>query len=344
MIKKIIAGLIVVAVLIAFIFITIVTQTYRFWIQDPSGDVDPILFEISQGASFSQVALELEEQDLIASDFWLRFYARLDGTAGLIRAGVYQIEPRMSYAELMNTMTEYTSGQDISITIPEGYLINQISEVVISQFDITQTDWDYWTGINSPLETHEFIIRAEKPDDVDLEGYLFPDTYRFYPDSTAEVIVTALVDEMQINVEGIEGIEGIDGIEGIGSIHELLTLASVIEKEVPSSAEMKIVADVFLKRLDIGMALQACSTVNYVTGKDSPAVSAEDLEIDSPYNTYMYAGLPPGPIANPGLSAIESVINPTPNSYYYFLATPEGETIYATTYEEHITNKARYLY
>ncbi len=341
MIKKLIACLIAAAVLVAIIFITIITQSYRFWIQDPSDKIDPVLFTVEQGASFSQVADDLEEQGFIASDFWFTFYAKLNGSAGSIRAGVYQLQPRISYAHLIDMMTEYTAGQDISITIPEGYNLDQIGEVVISQFEITPEDWDYWTGINSPLESHAFIISAGKPDDVDLEGYLFPDTYRFYPDSTAETIVTTLVDEMQENVEFIEGIENVRYVE---SIHELLTLASIIEKEVPSSEEMKIVADVFLKRLEISMALQACSTINYVTGKDDPAASAEDLEIDSPYNTYMYAGLPPGPIANPGLAAIESVISPTPNSYYYFLATPDGETIYATTFEEHVSNKANYMY
>ena len=342
--KKIFGLLISVAILMAIIFIMIVTQSYRFWIQDPSSKTDPVLFTIEQGVGLSQVADELLDQNLIASSFWFKVYTKLDGSAGSIRAGVYQLQPKISYAHLIDMMTQYTAGADISITIPEGYSIDQIGEVVVSQFEVTQEDWDYWVGMNSPLEDHEFIIGAQKPESVDLEGYLFPDTYRFYPDATAEIIVTALVDEMQGNVEGIAGIENFDAIYGVSSIHELLTLASIIEKEVPSSDEMKIVADIFLKRLEIGMALQACSTVNYVTGKDSPAVSAEDLEIDSPYNSYMYAGLTPGPITNPGLSAIESVISPTTNNYFYFLATPDGETIYANTFDEHVANKAKYLY
>lgn len=344
MIKKLFACLLVGSILVAIVFITIVTQSYRFWIQDPSGKIDPTLITIEQGASFAQVADELEQDRLIASSFWFSVYAKLDGSAGSIRAGSYQIEPRMNYASLIDILTTSSTGQDISMTIPEGYSIDQIGEVVLSKFDITQADWDYWTGVNSPLESHAFMVEAQKPDNVDLEGYLFPDTYRFYPDATAETIVTALVDEMQKNVEGIEGIDDVEGIEDVASIHELLTLASVIEKEVPTSDDMKIVSGIFQNRLSTGMALQSCATVNYITGKDTPAVSAEDLEIDSPYNTYMYAGLPPGPIANPGLSAIESVIHPTQTNYFYFLATPDGETIYASTFDEHVANKARYLY
>ncbi|MBU4314836.1 endolytic transglycosylase MltG [Patescibacteria group bacterium] len=338
MMKKIIAILFVLGLASAIIFITVVTQVYRFWIQDASDQADPILFTIEQGTSFSTVADELSEQGLIASDLWFSVYTKLDGSAKSIRAGSYQLSPGTSYSELVDMLTEYSQGQDVSITIPEGYSLKQIGEVVTSKFDISQEDWDYWTGINSPLETHEFIIKAGKPDSVDLEGYLFPDTYRFYPDATAGDIVTTMVDQMQANVEEI------DGIAGVKSIHELLTLASIIEKEVPSADEMKVVSGIFHNRLDIGMPLQSCATVNYVTGKDDPAVSAQDLEIDSPYNTYMYAGLTPGPISNPGINSIDAALHPQSNDYLYFLATPQGETIYAKTFDEHVANKTRYLY
>jgi len=107
---------------------------------------------------------------------------------------------------------------------------------------------------------------------------------------------------------------------------------------------MKIVSGIFHNRLEIGMPLQSCATVNYITGKDTPAVSAEDLEIDSMYNTYMYAGLTPGPISNPGINSIDAALHPQSNDYLYFLATPQGETIYAKTFDEHVANKTRYLY
>jgi UPF0755 protein len=341
MIKKIIAGLSIIAIIIAVIFLTIVTQIYRFWIQSASDNDSAITFAIDQGTSFSQVADDLDEAGLVSSDFWFSVYAKFDGSSKLIRAGVYDLKPGINYADLVDTLTEYSQGQDVSVTIPEGYTIKQIGELVTTNFDITQEDWDYWTGINSPLEANEFIISAQKPDEVDLEGYLFPNTYRFYPSATAEDIVTELVFEMQKNIEELDGI---DNVESINSIHELLTLASIIEKEVPSADEMKIVSGIFQNRLEIDMALQACSTVNYVTGKDDPAVSEEDLRIDSSYNTYMYSGLTPGPISNPGLNAIESVVSPTKTNYFYFLATPQGETIYAETFDQHVANKTRYLY
>lgn len=338
MMKKIIACLSVLAVLIAIVIIMICSQTYRFWIQDPPKDAEPILFSIEQGTSFLEVAQTLEDQELIASKFWFTVYAKLDGSSRSVLAGIYQVQPHMSYANLIDRLTQYSSGQDISITIPEGYSLKKIGEVVTSTFEVSLEDWNYWTGANSPLEQDSDFIKANKPDSVDLEGYLFPDTYRFYPDATAEDIVTTMVNQMQMNIEGIEG------VDGIGSIHELLTLASIIEKEVPSADEMKIISGIFHNRLDIGMPLQSCATINYITGKDDPAVSAEDLAIDSMYNTYMYAGLTPGPISNPGLNAIDAALNPQATDYLYFLANSNGETFYAKTFDEHVANKNQYLY
>ncbi len=339
--KKIIAILFVLGLASAIIFLTVVTQAYRFWIQGASDDDAVIEFTIDQGSSFSEIADDLDAHGLIASDFWFRVYAKLDGSAKLIRAGVYDLKPGINYANLIDTLTEYSQGQDVSITIPEGYTIKQIGELVTENFNITQEDWNYWTGINSPLKSDEFIKYAQKPDSVDLEGYLFPDTYRFFPDATAEIIVRELVGQMQKNIESVDGV---DDLENIRSVHELLTLASIIEKEVPSASEMKIVSGIFQNRLEIDMALQACSTINYVTGKDDPAASAVDLEIDSPYNTYIYSGLTPGPISNPGLNAIQAVVDPTNTNYFYFLSTPQGETIYAETFNEHVANKTQYLY
>lgn len=339
MIKKFVACLSLISIIVAIVFITICTQVYRFWIQDPSEDAITVPFVIEQGESFSQIADNLKSDGLISSDFWFWVYAKLDGSARQVRAGSYQLRPHESYSKLIDSLTEYSQGQDVSITIPEGYTIDQIGEIVVANFNINMGDWDYWTGINSPLEQSEFIKEAQKPDDVDLEGYLFPNTYRFYPDATVQDIVTELVLQTSTKLDDID-LSLKDG----ETIHELLTLASIIQKEVGDEDEMKLVASVFTNRLELGMALQSCATVNYITGKDDPAVSAEDLEIDSPYNSYMYPGLTPGPISNPGLFAIESANDPANSDYLYFLSTPDGETIYAKTFDEHVSNKNKYMY
>jgi UPF0755 protein len=127
------------------------------------------------------------------------------------------------------------------------------------------------------------------------------------------------------------------------TLHEVLTLASIVQREVRKESEMKNVADVFLKRLSIGMALQADSTVNYITGGDDPSISLDDRDIESPYNTYQNPGLPPGPISNPGLDALTAVIHPASNPYLYFLTDDLGNVYYARTFDEHLANKAKYL-
>jgi UPF0755 protein len=339
MIKKIIICLLLVSIIASIIFITLITQIYRFWIQDPSEESTHISFVIEQGESFSQISDNLESNGLISSDFWFWFYAKLDGSAKLVRAGSYELLPHESYSKLIDILTEYSQGQDVSITIPEGYTIDQIGDIVVENFNIQRGDWDYWTGLNSPLEQNEFIKKAQKPDDVDLEGYLFPNTYRFYPDATAEDIVSELVNQTANKLNEIDL-----SLEDGETVHDLLTLASIVQKEVADEDEMKLVASVFENRLELGMALQSCATVNYITGKDDPAVSAEDLEIDSPYNSYMYSGLVPGPISNPGLAAIEAANDPAQSDYLYFLSTPNGETMYAKTFDEHVANKNKYMY
>ncbi|PIT86934.1 MAG: endolytic transglycosylase MltG, partial [Candidatus Magasanikbacteria bacterium CG10_big_fil_rev_8_21_14_0_10_43_6] len=229
---------------------------------------------------------------------------------------------------------------EVTITIPEGYTIAQIGDVVTTQLTISQADWDWLTGMDSTFEAHDIMRLAEKPEHVDLEGYLFPDTYRFFADASVEDVVGRLLDEMETVLLEVDTSDWPDELE---TYHDVLTLASILEREVQDSDDMAMVADIFLKRLAIGMPLQADSTVNYVTGGDSPAISLDDRDIDSLYNTYRYAGLPPGPISNPGREAISAVLNATSNDYYYFLTTPEGEVIYAVTHDQHVQNKALYL-
>jgi UPF0755 protein len=199
------------------------------------------------------------------------------------------------------------------------------------------------TGVDSEFETNEFLVRAGKPDHVDLEGYLFPDTYRFAPDATGNKIVDQLLATMEQRLTEADAWFAVGKDQEFQSMHELLTLASILEREVRQPETMKMVSDIFRKRLEIGMALQADSTVNYITGGDNPSVSLADLEIDSPYNTYKYPGLPPGPISNPGINALTAAAYPQGNDYFYFLTDAQGNVYYATTHDEHVANKNRYL-
>lgn len=314
-----------------------VCQIYRFWIQAPNVDSEVQVVNVYAGEGLSDVATMLDEEGLIANAFWFKWYGRLDGAQKNIQVGEFELSEGMNYASIVDTLTR-ADDEEIQITIPEGYTLDQIGGVVMENFDVTEAEWGVLTGMESPFESHEFVVAAQKPEDVDLEGYLFPDTYRFFADASGEDVVERMLNTMQSRVEEND-ITPPDG----WTMHEMLTLASILEREVRGAEDKAMVADIFYKRLDIGMALQADSTVNYVTGKDTPSISLADRDIDSPYNTYLYPGLPPGPISNPGLESLEALTRPIPNDYFYFLTNEEGEVIYSVTHDSHVQNKAIHL-
>lgn len=193
----------------------------------------------------------------------------------------------------------------------------------------------------------KFDFLSDKPQSTDLEGYLYPDTYRVYASSTADEIIM----KMLTNFDNKLTPQMRADIKSQGkTINEIITMASLIEKEAPISYrtgkldDAKIVSGIFWNRIKSGQALQSCATLAYVLGINKSQYSEADTKIDSPYNTYENPGLPPGPIANPGILAIEAAIYPIKTNYNYFL-TPSGsqELIFARTYEEHLQNKNKYL-
>lgn len=193
----------------------------------------------------------------------------------------------------------------------------------------------------------KFDFLNDKPQSTDLEGYLYPDTYRVYASSTADEIIM----KMLTNFDNKLTPQMRADIKSQGkTINEIITMASLIEKEAPISYrtgkldDAKIVSGIFWNRIKSGQALQSCATLAYVLGVNKPQYSEADTKINSPYNTYENPGLPPGPIANPGILAIEAAIYPIKTNYNYFL-TPSGsqELIFARTYEEHLQNKNKYL-
>lgn len=190
-----------------------------------------------------------------------------------------------------------------------------------------------------------FPALKDKPEYYGLEGYLFPDTYRIYASST----VAEVIDKMLANFEIKLTPEMRAEIEKQGkSIYEIVTMASLIEKEAPlvqsgENRDAKIVSGIFWNRLKNGQALQSDATLTYVLGDKEASHSGDDLEIDSLYNTYKYRGLPPGPICNPGSAAIEAAIYPIATDYNYFLTAADGSVFYARTYDEHLQNKYKYL-
>ena len=186
-----------------------------------------------------------------------------------------------------------------------------------------------------------FDFLSDKPSEYGLEGYLFPDTYRFFENSSADDIIMKMLDnfDQKLTVKMREDIK-----KQNKTIYEIVTMASIIEKEVQSEKDMKMVSGIFWNRIKIGQALESCATLAYVLGVNKTQYSFEDTRTPSAYNTYINRGLPPGPISNPGLKAIEAAVYPEENNYNYFLTRPDNkETIFSRTYDEHLLNKDKYL-
>ena len=316
----------------------------RAWFAHPTPGFEDALnasisLEVKSGDRFGTVASELKQEGVIDSEFGLRFYARVFDSS-TIYPGTYTILRDSSYQDIMAVLHQIESNV-VRITIPEGFSLADMG-VRIQKFlpSITTEAWNAAVGTSGTASANAFVASAMKPAGVDLEGYLFPDTYEFSKDATADQVANIMIDTMKSHIDDLGAPTG----DAVGmSTHEMLTLASIVEKEVRTAETMKNVADVFLKRIAIGMPLQSDATINFIIDGDNPSPLYSDLEVESPYNTYKHAGLPPGPISAPGLNALTAVFHPTSNDYYYFLTTDAGAIYYAKTYDQHLVNKANHL-
>ncbi|MFA6533648.1 MAG: endolytic transglycosylase MltG [Patescibacteria group bacterium] len=337
--NKILTVIVILAVLWSAYFLGDV-----FWQDRGAGEVDQS-FVIKPGEGVGEISANLSAVGLINSQFNFKVYLFLLRRSGKIQAGDYQLRPSLSLRELANIITYGWSSNEKRLTLVEGLTNQQFGEYLVDNLFSYDGASGSRAGYLKDWQTaltkkYQFDFLDVLPAGVDLEGYLFPDTYNFYNNSDPE----AVINKMLANFGNKVTPDLWAKIKASGhTLHEVLTMASILEREVNDTADRRIVADIFWRRLKIGMALQADSTVNYLTGKKTPSISAKDKKIDSPYNTYKYRGLPPGPINNPGLDAIIAATEPTANDYWYFLTTPEGEVIYSQTLEEHNRAKAKYL-
>jgi UPF0755 protein len=228
---------------------------------------------------------------------------------------------------------------DVRVTFPEGWGSKKMAQRLTAN-GLPGAEFLSLVQSPKPAWKAQFDFLADAPQSATLEGFLFPDTYFFDPQSSADVIV-----EKMLNNFGKKFDAPIRAkvAEQKRSVYETVTLSSIVENEVKSFEDRKIVADIFLRRLGIGQALQSCATLQYILGVDRTQYSYAETQTPSPYNTYINKGLPPGPIGNPGLISLQAVLSPQGNTYFYFLSDPKtGNTIFSTTYEDHLKNKKLY--
>ncbi len=255
--------------------------------------------------------------------------------------------------------------EEQNITLIEGWTLHDYAEKI--EKEKISNKKDFYSALTK-VDRSKYSFLVSVPKESDLEGFLFPDTYRIIKGDEVTSLISKTLEnfdrktkKLRVNdderfiISGYESLS-IAGKKGL-SLYEVVTLASILEKETGTDLskrgsdqtqrlidERKIVAGIFLNRLLIGQALESDATINYITGKDLASPTAKDLERNSAYNTYKFPGLPPGPICNPSVMSIEAVINPTKTNYYYFLhKQPSGEVVYSKTFEEHVNNKFKYL-
>lgn len=310
-------------------------------------------FEIRAGMTLADIAEKLDDENIIRSEKFFKLFVRLFKNERSVKAGLYYFERPLGLIEIANRLTEGKNGIGFdAITVREGQNLRDIGFIFENKgMFMAEEIWevagfpavDYRTAKDPPPLrdfSSEFPALADKPAYVGLEGYLFPDTYFFPPNIRPEQVIRVMLEnfENKLTPELREKISRQDK-----TIFEIITVASIIEREANETEDRKIISGILWKRADANMPMQADATLNYLTVKKSSELTVDDLAINSSYNTYKYPGLPLGPISNPGLGSINAAIYPQESPYWYYLHDSDGNPHYAKTFEEHKVNKEKYL-
>ena len=316
---------------------------YNFF-SSASKSTKEVNFKIETGQSIDEISKNLASQGLIKSQFAFKTYIWLRNFDKKIKAGEYKLNPSMSIWRLANQMIIGPSVKEKEIKIIEGWNSDQIAQYLEDQGLFKKEAFlSEIADVEKYSKIYDFIsedkVKIQKGG-KNLEGYLFPDTYRVYTDANPEDIIKKMLDNfnLKLTIEMKNEIK-----KQKKSIYETIILAGIIEKEVAQDIDKSMVADIFKRRMQEGIALQSDATINYITGKKTVTPTAEDLAQESLYNTYQHRGLTPGPICNPGISAIKAVIYPKINPDWYFLTDKDGNVIYSKTFDEHKANKLKYI-
>jgi UPF0755 protein len=311
-------------------------------------------FVVEKGETIKEVSQKLEKERFISKSFYMETYIwwrKLNN----VKAGTYALSSSMSLREIAERMFSGRVSLEDKITVPEGFTIKDIA-ASFAEFKVkNSTDSDNQKEIfekefiaeASNVKRYDFNFLKNLPKSATLEGFLFPDTYQIYRESSASDLILKMLEnfDKKINSKGTGRSSLQDEIKKQDKeIYEVITLASIVQKEVRKEDEMANVAGVFYNRLRKNMRLESDATITFITGKKDPQPTYEDTRIDSSYNTYLDYGLPPGPIGNPGLSAIWATLFPASHDYLFFITRLDtGEAIFSKTGEEHLENKEKYL-
>ncbi|MBI2054065.1 MAG: endolytic transglycosylase MltG [Candidatus Staskawiczbacteria bacterium] len=322
------------AIIIVLVFLSFVFW-FEIYVSKKPGSEESVEYIVLKGRGDEEISKDLKERGIIKSEYFFRGYVFFTFQDKKLQAGKYILSPAMSVRQIVE---KFVSGDVVKnrITIIEGWNVKDIAEYFEGKNISKKEDFIKLAGKDF---SEDFSFLSELPEKTSLEGYLFPDTYEILEGESAENIVKIILANFgkKITTELKEA-----AASEKKSIFEIITMASIIEKEVKTIDDKKIVSGILWKRLEAGMPLQVDATINYITGKNRSSALFKDIEIDSLYNTYKYRGLPLGPISNPGMDSILAAIYPTESKYWYYLSAKSGETVFSETLKKH--NIARSLY
>lgn len=341
-VRKIVFGLIVI---ITVLIIIGAKSAYDF-ISSGLSPVDPesdeiVEVEIPLGSSTSRIATILEEEGIINNELMYRLFIKVNNYANF-QAGEYKLSPSMTLAEISELLQTGTVAKPslYTVTIPEGRTIEEIAtlfennaNIDAEEFIDLMLDEEYIRGL---IDLYPNLLSEEILQDeirYPLEGYLFAATYPIYEEvPEIDDLVKMMLDKSnEVIAQYYSEILELEQF----TVHDIITFASLVEREARNEEERKLIAGVFYNRLEEGMRLETDPTVLYAHGQHKDRVLFKDLEIESPYNTYYVYGLPIGPISNFGVSSLESVFYPTETNYKFFVAAPDGEIYFSETFEQH---------
>lgn len=297
-----------------------------------------VVFEVKKGAGNGEIATNLENKGLISNQVYFYYYVYFNKLTSRIMPGTYMLSDNLTIPEIVHVITN-PEAQAVKITFPEGLTVKDMAEL-LKKNNFDSAEFFRLANVIPESFRTRYAFLAD-PKISSLEGYLFPDTYFFKKDLTAENIVKKMLDNFENRLDKTLLAEIKKQNK---SLNDVIILASIVEREVPTEADMKIVAGIFENRLAIDMPLQSDATLSYILDDTVDSHTTEQTKIASPYNTYANKGLPPGPIANPGLRAISATIYSQATDYTYFLTAGTGtdkKTYYAKTHDEHVANKRK---
>jgi len=331
--------MVVVALIVVVLLVGIPAYTAWRVLGAPEADVtggQPVQVVIPEGSGTAVIAERLAEAGVIPNAAQFRLRARLDGVDDDLRSGTYELTTGMTYDAVVAALTTGPPVDYVTVTIPEGYNVKQIAARLEEQAGIPAAEFlDFAHGKASAFAAeHPYLADAYGGS---LEGFLFPKTYAIVEGSTAADVIELMLDQFDTEMQAVDVAAAAD--RGV-STNDLVIIASIIEREAQLDAERPLVSSVIYNRLAIGQKLEMCSTVQFILGEPRERLTNADIAIESPYNTYLNAGLPPGPIASPGLVSLQAAVAPADTKYLYFVRTGEdGSHTFAEDYDDFLRAK-----